>query len=89
MHTIGCMNVDRLSVALDADLVAAVRQTAAEAGMSVSARVGTAAADRVRNQLLGAALDDWEAETGAFTDEELDQAAEVLGLNRRARSTAT
>ena len=82
------MHVDRLSVALDADLGTAVRQAAADAGMSVSAWVGAAAADRLRNELLGAALDAWEAETGAFSDEELEEAAKVLGLNRDARSTA-
>jgi hypothetical protein len=38
-----------------------------------------AAADKVRNELLGAALDAWEAEDGPFTDEELNAAAVALG----------
>lgn len=57
--------------------------------MSVSAWVGAAAADRIRNELLGAALDAYEADMGAFSDEELDEAAKVLGVNRSARGTAT
>jgi hypothetical protein len=87
--TVVCVHVDRLSVALDAELGTAVRQAAAEAGMSVSAWVGAAAADRIRNELLGAALDAYEADMGAFSDEELDEAAKVLGVNRSARGTAT
>ena len=37
--------------------------------------------DQLRNELLGAALDVWEAEQGPFTDEELDAAARVLGVS--------
>ncbi len=36
------------------------------------------AADKLRNELLGAALDQWEAEDGPFTREELDEAASRL-----------
>lgn len=80
-----CMNVDRFSVTMDPDLGAAVREVAARAGMSVSGWLAEAAADRLRNDLLGAALDAWEAEDGPFTDQELDSAAVALGLSRRAR----
>jgi hypothetical protein len=45
------------SVPLDTDLSTAVSQAAAEAGVSVSAWMGAAASDRLRNELLGAALD--------------------------------
>jgi hypothetical protein len=37
-----------------------------------------AASDHLRNQLLGVALDAWEAETGRFTEEELDSAAQSI-----------
>ena len=37
-------------------------------------------ADRLRNELLGAALNEWEAEDGAFTEAELQEAAARLGL---------
>lgn len=39
--------------------------------------------DRLRNELLGAALDQWEAEDGSFTQTELDEAASRLGLAPR------
>lgn len=74
------MQVDRLSVALEPSLGAAVRQAAARAGSSVSGWISQAAADRLRNDLLGAALDAWEADVGPFTDRELDAAASILRL---------
>jgi hypothetical protein len=43
-----------------------------------------AAADKLRNELLGAALDQWEAEDGSFTQAELDEAASRLGLAPRS-----
>ena len=43
-----------------------------------------AAADKLRNELLGAALDQWEAEDGPFTQAELDEAASRLGLAPRS-----
>jgi hypothetical protein len=61
-----------------------VRQAAARQGISVSAWLSDAAADRLRNELLGAALDVWEAEDGAFTEAELDAAASQLGLAGRS-----
>jgi hypothetical protein len=57
-----------------------VRQAAAREGVSVSAWLSEAAADRIRNELLGTALDAWESEDGAFTEAELDAAASRLGV---------
>lgn len=62
------------------DLGAAVREAAARQGTSVSTWLASAAAQRLRNDLLGAALDRWEAADGPFTDEELDAAAAALGI---------
>jgi hypothetical protein len=81
-----CMHVDRLSVTLDPSLGALVRKAAARAKLSVSAWIADAAADRVRNEQLGRALDAWEAESGPFTREELDDAARSLGLARRRKA---
>jgi hypothetical protein len=39
---------------------------------------------QLRNELLGAALDHWEAEDGPFTRAELDEAASRLGLVPRS-----
>jgi hypothetical protein len=71
--------VDRFSVTMPPELGANVRQAAARQGMSVSTWLSEAAADRLRNELLGGALDQWEAEDGPFTQAELDEAASRLG----------
>lgn len=73
------MAVERFSVTMDPELGRSVRDAAARAGVSVSQWLGTAAADRLRNDLLGAALDAWEAEDGPFTEAELNAAAQLLG----------
>ncbi|MDQ2882563.1 MAG: hypothetical protein M3Y48_15535 [Actinomycetota bacterium] len=44
---------------MEPDLGAAVRDAAERAGMSVSGWLAQAAEDRLRNELLGAALDAW------------------------------
>ncbi len=79
------MNVDRLSVTMEPRLGAAVRKAAARAKISVSAWIAEAAAERVRSDLLGQALDRWEAEEGAFTADEMDRAAAALGRGPRRR----
>lgn len=82
-----CMaQVDRFSVTMPPEIGAAVRKAAAARGTSVSAWLADAAADRLRNELLGAALDAWEAEDGAFTQQELDEAAAELGMPRQTRA---
>jgi hypothetical protein len=73
---------------MDPDLGSSVRKAAARSGLSVSAWLAGAAADRLRNELLGAALDAWEAESTPFSDKELDAAARVLGLSRGSRDSA-
>lgn len=68
------------------DIGAAVRESAARQGTSVSNWITAAAGLRLRNELLGAALDHWEAEDGPFSDEELKAAASALRAGRRRRS---
>ena len=80
------MSVDRLSITLDPRLGAAARKAAKRAKVSLSTWIADATADRVRNELLGEALDRWEAEEGVLTQNELDQAAEALGLSRRRKA---
>jgi hypothetical protein len=74
------MAVDRFSITLDDQLGTVVRKAAERSGVSLSAWMAAAAADRVRNDLLGEALDQWEAEDGAFTEAELREAAASLQL---------
>jgi hypothetical protein len=82
------MQVDRISITMDPHLGQSVREAADRAGSSVSAWLAAAATDRLRNELLGAALDVWEQESTAFSDKELDAAARVLGVTRASRGGA-
>ena len=77
--------VDRLSVTMPPEVGAAVRDAALKQGMSVSSWLTAAAAQRLRHELLGAALDVWEHEDGPFSDQELDTAAAALSADRRQR----
>ncbi|MGC1289603.1 MAG: hypothetical protein WA895_42325 [Streptosporangiaceae bacterium] len=65
--------VDRFSVTMPPEVGEGVRQAAARQGISVSAWLAEAAADRLRNELLGAALDAWESEDGPFAETELNR----------------
>ena len=60
-----------------------VRQAAARHGTSVSPWLTEAAVGKLLNELLSAALDQWEAEDGPFTQAELDEAVSRLGLAPR------
>jgi uncharacterized protein (DUF1778 family) len=83
------MPADRITLSIDADLGAAVRAAAEHRGTSVSQWLAEAAADRLRNELLDAALTDYETEHGAFTEAELADAAKTLGVrNTRRRRVA-
>lgn len=84
--TFVCMAVDRFSVTMEPELGESVRRAAARADMSVSQWLSTAAADRLRNDVLGAALDAWETEDGPFTDAELNSAAGLLGRRDQRRT---
>ena len=75
--------VDRLSVTMPPEIGAAVRDAATRQGTSVSSWLTEAAAQRLRNELLGAALDRWETEDGPFSDEELKAAGIAVGGRRR------
>lgn len=78
------MPVERFSVTMDPALGEAVRTAAERGHTSVSRWLAQAAADRLRNDLLDAALDAWEAEDGPFDAAELNAAAEALGISRDA-----
>lgn len=88
-HTTVCVTficmaqVDRLSVTMPPEIGAAVRGAAAREGTSVSNWLAAAAAQRLRNELLGAALDHWEAEQGPFSEDELNTASAALRSARQ------
>ncbi len=78
-------NVDRFSLTLPPELGEAIRSAASRQSRSVSSWLADAASDRLRNELLGAALDEWERADGAFTDSELAAAARTLDAAPRRR----
>ncbi len=82
------MNVDRFSITMDPELGAAAREAAAREGVSVSAWMAGAAADRVRHALLGAALDQWQAEDGEFTEAERAAARQARGRTTGTKDSA-
>jgi TRAP-type C4-dicarboxylate transport system substrate-binding protein len=87
----------KLTISLDPELGDAVREAAAEAGMTLSEWLGRAAETKLkqdtdakileeaarkrRTEALKAYLDEWQAEHGAFTDEELAETAQEMGLD--------
>jgi hypothetical protein len=74
---------------MDPELGQAVREAAAQSGMSVSRWMNDAAEARLRNHLLGAALDAFEAENGPFSEEELEEARKLLGVGTSKRRKAS
>jgi hypothetical protein len=71
---------DKLSVSFEADLGDAVRTAARRSGRSLSGWLAEAATARLRAEALAEFLDDWEAEHGELTAEELAKATAELGL---------
>ena len=74
------MKVDKMSVSFDADLGDAVRSAAKRSGRGLSGWLADAAAARLRAEALADFLNDWEAEHGQLTAEELARATAELGL---------
>ena len=63
----------KLSVSVDEEIAQVVRDSAARDGVSVSAWLSEAAANRIRKELLGQALDALGEELGDLTDAETDE----------------
>lgn len=83
------MAIDRLSIAADAGLGSRIRAAALRDGVSISAWLTQAAEDRLRNELLGRTLADWESEHGAPTPEQEAEASaffERVGAIRQRSS---
>jgi hypothetical protein len=69
-----------MSISFAPELGDAVREAARREGISLSAWMADAAERKLRTNSLAAFFDDWEAEHGAFTEEEIAQARRELGL---------
>ena len=72
------MPVERLTVSLDAELAAAVREAADEDALNMSAWLADAARRRLATRGLADVIAEWEALNGDFTQAELDLARERL-----------
>ena len=75
------MKADKLTVSFPQDLGDAVRAAAEREGEGLSGWLADAAAAKLRAEALAEFLDDYEAEHGAFTAEELARASADLGLS--------
>jgi hypothetical protein len=78
--------MDRITVSVPPEVGKAVREAARREQQSVSGYVTSVLEDKLRNVLLGLALDEWEAEHGAFTEAELAEARRVRAGGRRKAS---
>ncbi len=72
------MPVMKLSVALSEEVAQAAKSAAEVEGVSLSAWLNEAAAHALRIEAGLAAMAEWEAEHGAFTDEEIAEADAIL-----------
>ena len=72
------MAVERLTVSLDAELAAAVRDAAEADDQNVSAWLADAARHQLSSCGLRDVIADWEAEHGAFTEDDLAAARSRL-----------
>jgi hypothetical protein len=73
------MAVERVTVSLDAELAAAVRDAAKADELNVSAWLADAARHQLASRGLRDVIADWEAEHGAFTEDDLAAARSRLG----------
>jgi len=73
------MPVERLTVSLDAELAAAVREAATQDALNMSAWLADAAQRRLATRGLADVIAEWEAVHGEFTSPELEQARKRLG----------
>ena len=71
--------VERLTISLEAGLASAVGEAAQADEQSTSAWLAEAARRRLVTRGLRDVVADWEAEHGAFTEEELARARTELG----------
>lgn len=79
------MAVRKLSISLDADVAARATRLAEADGVTLSAFIGRSLENRLILEDGRLAMEEWEAEHGAFTPEELAEAdafVDSLGIPR-------
>ena len=75
------MAVEKMSISMDAELAEEVRRSAAAEGQTVSAWIAGVLAKKTRREGLRALLEEYQAEHGAFTEEELAKASRDMGYD--------
>jgi hypothetical protein len=73
------VGVEKMSISMEAELAAQVRRAAAARGQPVSNWVADTLTRQLRRQELRKLLDEYQAEHGAFTEEELREAGVRMG----------
>ncbi len=71
---------------MDSLLKESVRDASTRDGVSISTWIRAAASEKLSRELLGAALEVWEAESMPFCDAELNRAAKTLGISRNVKT---
>lgn len=66
-----CMAVERLTVSLEAELAAAVKEAAEADAQNLSAWLADAARHRLSTRRLREVIAEWESEHGPFSEAEL------------------
>ena len=82
------MGVEKMSVSFDLELGAAIRASATVSDQSVSAWLAEAAANRLRLDGLGGALQAWESRFGTLAEVEVATADAVLTRASKRRRRA-
>jgi hypothetical protein len=73
------MATERVTVSLESDLAAAIREAAEADHENVSAWIATAARRLLAARGLRQVVEEWERTQGAFTDDEIAEARRRLG----------
>jgi post-segregation antitoxin (ccd killing protein) len=81
------VSVRKVTISLDPDLYAAAKADAERKGMTVSSWVSEAMADKIRQQAWDEYMAAYEAEFGAFTDEELAQPLPIAYVSGKKQAS--
>lgn len=77
------MAAEKYSASMDDELLGQARRAAEREGVSLSSWLARAAAHQIRLRALEETVEEWEAEHGAITAEELDAVERKIASARR------
>lgn len=81
------MAAEKYSASMDDELLEQARAAAEREGVSLSSWLAGAAAHQLRLRALEEMIEEWEAQHGAITAEELEAVERKIGAARRATSS--